>query len=380
MNRGQTKQKASDTANRRRFAGRGPLRLVAIVLITGVAVAALVFGGYVIGQSVESAKSAETAKSQAVFVEIKTGRVERTLSFSGKVLPQMPIDLVYTGTGTITAVFTTTDSWLKPGSRILDVDGLPVFATDPTVFLPYRDLQQGDKGPDVTGLQTFLTDLGIFDSKIDGTFGPSTRRAVETMYLETSGLKRSVFLRSTVVLLDRRRKVDMLLVAPGQLIEAGAVIASLIDGSPIVHAEVSPSTARQLTVDDALRLDGAASSDPLQATVNEISEAMTTADGRVLQSIEIGPADDRDVRVGEKYRVTRVLESSEPEALIIPVLAVQTDGQGKTFIRIQPTHNATTPSERVDIQPGVSNGTHIAVTGIDLEPGTMIEIPGDPNA
>jgi len=353
-------------------------RPLATVLVAGGVIGALVFGGYIIGRSVESAVIAENADLQSAFVEVERGTVERTLAFSGEVLPLMPVDVVFAGSGTITEVFISSEVWLQPGSRVLDVDELPVFASDPGVFLPYRDLQEGDEGPDVVGLQSFLTDLGLFLGEVDGTFETETRRAVETMYLEATGIKESVFRRSTIILLDRRLQVDMVLVARGQTIEEGSVIAALVAGAPVVYGEVNSSTASQLAVDDLVWLDGVA--DPVQGTIVGISAPAASADGRVLQSIEVEPVSDDDVEVGEKYRVTRVLESSESDGLIVPVLSVQTDSQGGTFVRVQSPVDALVPGRRVDVQIGVSDGTRVAVTGTGLMPGTMVEVPGGPNA
>ena len=70
---------------------------------------------------------------------------------------------------------------VKPGRAIAEVDGRPILLLRGRLP-PYRDLREGDQGPDVTQLQRALAGLGysIFDPP--GYFGPSTSFAVLLFY------------------------------------------------------------------------------------------------------------------------------------------------------------------------------------------------------
>jgi peptidoglycan hydrolase-like protein with peptidoglycan-binding domain len=68
-----------------------------------------------------------------------------------------------------------------PGHVVVQVDGRPVILLRGT--LPaYRDLREGDTGPDVSQLQGALTGLGYSDFDPGGYFGPSTALAIQTLY------------------------------------------------------------------------------------------------------------------------------------------------------------------------------------------------------
>ncbi|MGI9008532.1 MAG: peptidoglycan-binding protein [Streptosporangiaceae bacterium] len=70
---------------------------------------------------------------------------------------------------------------VRPGRAVAEVDGRPVLLLRGRLP-PYRDLREGDQGPDVTQLQRALASLGyaIFDPR--GYFGPSTSFAVLLFY------------------------------------------------------------------------------------------------------------------------------------------------------------------------------------------------------
>lgn len=70
---------------------------------------------------------------------------------------------------------------VRPGRAVAEVDGQPILLLRGRLP-PYRDLHEGDQGPDVSQLQRALESLGyaIFDAP--GYFGPSTSFAVLLFY------------------------------------------------------------------------------------------------------------------------------------------------------------------------------------------------------
>jgi peptidoglycan hydrolase-like protein with peptidoglycan-binding domain len=68
-----------------------------------------------------------------------------------------------------------------PGHVIVQVDGRPVLLLEGR--LPaYRNLREGDAGPDVAQLQAALAGLGLGDYDPAGYFGPGTALAVQLLY------------------------------------------------------------------------------------------------------------------------------------------------------------------------------------------------------
>ncbi len=70
---------------------------------------------------------------------------------------------------------------VSPGHVIAEVDGRPILLLQGR--LPaYRDLHEGDAGPDVAQLQAALERVGYADFDPDGVFGPSTALALLALY------------------------------------------------------------------------------------------------------------------------------------------------------------------------------------------------------
>ncbi|MHB1594432.1 MAG: peptidoglycan-binding protein [Streptosporangiaceae bacterium] len=70
---------------------------------------------------------------------------------------------------------------IRPGQVIAEIDGRPILLLQGR--LPaYRDLHEGDTGPDVRQLQVALERLGYADFDPPGIYGPSTALAVLLLY------------------------------------------------------------------------------------------------------------------------------------------------------------------------------------------------------
>lgn len=68
-----------------------------------------------------------------------------------------------------------------PGHVIAEIDGRPIVLLRGTLP-PYRDLHEGDSGPDVAQLQTALNRLGYLDFDRSGYFGLGTAGALGLLY------------------------------------------------------------------------------------------------------------------------------------------------------------------------------------------------------
>ena len=81
----------------------------------------------------------------------------------------------------VTKMIARTGGRVRPGHVIAEIDGRPIILLRGS--LPaYRDLREGDSGPDVAQLQAALIRLGYADFDLSGFFGPSTADALAVLY------------------------------------------------------------------------------------------------------------------------------------------------------------------------------------------------------
>lgn len=112
--------------------------------------------------------------------------VTQTLILRGQITPEQIIEVTPTAGGEATAPVVT-DLGVEQGDEVaagqvlLEVSGRPLVALPGDVPV-YRDLRPGAEGADVAQLQRALRELGHTSSGPDGSFGPATKRAVESYY------------------------------------------------------------------------------------------------------------------------------------------------------------------------------------------------------
>lgn len=156
----------------------------------GLAVGLLVMSaaGFAAASLVESPRGA-AARSAAPAVSVLTATARwhaltDTITVAGLVRAARTINVTAKAPFRVVAV---TSLPVRPGDRvrpghvIAEVDGRPILLLSGR--LPaYRDLHEGDTGPDVTQLQEALERLGYADFDPDGVFGPSTALALQLLY------------------------------------------------------------------------------------------------------------------------------------------------------------------------------------------------------
>ncbi|KRC62315.1 hypothetical protein ASE14_00205 [Agromyces sp. Root81] len=139
--------------------------------------------------------------------------------------------------GRVTAVHVDVGGQISSGTKLIDVDGAPVFAMPQTPPL-YRDLARGMEGADVASMQQFLVAGGFLaDStdNVDGDFGGATADAV-CEFQEAAGLEcTEVFATARVAYV------------PQTVASVGSVAAKVGDtltaDDPILSGTATPSAA-----------------------------------------------------------------------------------------------------------------------------------------
>ncbi|MCP4087381.1 MAG: peptidoglycan-binding protein [Actinomycetia bacterium] len=106
------------------------------------------------------------------------GELSRSEALRGVLRVEDSGEFRLSGSGTITWRDPADLIAVESGNTILELDLHPVVAIEGQVPM-FRDLAQGDSGPDVRQLQEFLRIRGFFEGELDGRFGLATTSAVK---------------------------------------------------------------------------------------------------------------------------------------------------------------------------------------------------------
>jgi len=162
--------------------GRAFLAGVAIGAVTMSAIG-LVASGFIESPLQVASQAAPPAPS-VLTATVRWQVLRSTVVFGGRVSAGKTIDVTASApysTVIVTRMPVRTGQRVWPGDLLTEVDGRPVFALQG--MLPaYRDLREGDTGPDVTQLQRALERLGYADFDPRGYFGESTELALALFY------------------------------------------------------------------------------------------------------------------------------------------------------------------------------------------------------
>lgn len=133
----------------------------------------------------QRAADASPPAAQPVLVPVGEGRLEQIVTAQAGVGPASTVKLAVpqgSGARVVTATPLAAGASVTAGSLLLEVSGRPVFAL-PGAFPFYRDLSEGDTGPDVRQLQSALQQVpGLPRVGVDGQFGSRTAAAVRALY------------------------------------------------------------------------------------------------------------------------------------------------------------------------------------------------------
>lgn len=173
-------------------------RRVALIGVGVLLLAAGLGGGWVAAERFQSpeqrAAAASPPPAEPVVVEVREGLLEETITATADVhdasITNVAIPIV-ASPSVVTATPCVPGSPVAPGTVLVEVNGRPVFAL-PGAFPFYRDLTEGDRGPDVQQLQDALRALGnAIPERESGAFGSRTARAALTLYAN-AGYDRSL--------------------------------------------------------------------------------------------------------------------------------------------------------------------------------------------
>ncbi len=292
-----------------------------------------------------------------------------------------------------------------PGHVIAEIDGRPVLLLRGKLP-PYRDLREGDTGPDVAQLQASLTGLGYDNFDEAGYFGPSTALAVQLLYQKLGyraplyrppapkhappGTPRpapQVYLPMAEVsyIPTASALVVGVNAKAGTTLSAGQVVLRLATGDPYVTGMLSASQATLTKVGSAAQVRLAAPHVADTGTVTGLSAIPAYAGhgrGRVEYPVDVTV--DRPLSeglIGTTVRLTVWSPITTTPVLTVPLAAVfhSPPGKpGKTGKPAAPVTYVTTVTagrrtRRVPVLTGPAAGGFVAV-----QPASPAELgPGD---
>jgi macrolide-specific efflux system membrane fusion protein len=180
--------------------------------------------------------------------------------------------------GTVTSVAITVGKAVKALTKLAGINGQAVYGI-PSGYPLYRDLAEGDQGPDVTALQKALAAAGYDPGEADGEFGAGTADALADWQADHGLDETGALTLASFVSYKPGAVIDEVAVGVGDRVQAGAKLATLAPTSSLVaSAEVSQLDVAQLKVGQQVTLtfdalDGAETS----GTVDEIADSPTSS-------------------------------------------------------------------------------------------------------
>lgn len=192
--------------------------------------------------------------------------LRHAITVQGTVRARRPVLVTATApfsTVTLTRMPEKAGDRVRPGNVIAEIDGRPVILLRGR--LPaYRDLHEGDHGPDVTQLQRELLRLGYADYDARGFFGESTALALLVFYRHLGydapiyhrgtaarrtpsafGIPDAYLPRSEVVFVPSRSALVTSVGARTGDLVGGSAVLTLATGDPYVTADLTAHQAAQ---------------------------------------------------------------------------------------------------------------------------------------
>jgi membrane fusion protein, macrolide-specific efflux system len=358
---------------RRRNLGIGAV--VAVVVIIGVVVAV-------------SSSGSGSSSTRLITAVARRGNVSQTVdgAFTLSLAQSSTLSFPAAGTtvpsagGTVTGVNVAVGQTLPTLAPLLLVNGTPVYGIPSSVPL-FRDLVDGDYGPDVQALQNALTSVGDNTSAdYPGVFGSNTLNALEQWQVANNVPETGTAPLSVFTSFPPKSVVLALTAAVGSRAAAGGPIATVADPSALVaQADIAQSDVSSVKVGQTAQLsfdalsgtteNAAVTSLPAQA---ETSSAAAGAGNStpVQYSVQLGltalPPGAKAGMTGQAH----IAVQSRTDTIVVPSAAV---GGSTTNPTVQIVVNGRAVTRPVQVGLVTNTDTEI-ITGVQA--GDVVVIGG----
>lgn len=348
--------------------------LVSIVSVFSLIVIGFI-GGYLMVGEVRSSSDTSYSRLEPEIWEVKHEHIGRSFTFVGKVdVNSMPSPQLRQS-GTITAVHLHGTQELGTNTRIVDVDLVPVVAGVGDMPL-FRELGEGDQGADVAQLRSFLCGLGYGVCGSSTFFDENMTLAVKKWQKKLNAPVTGRVSAGAIMFFPSLPVTASLKdgIAVGEQIEETSRVLSIAGKIPTVSIKLSEEQKKLVSPGSSVLFDDGAhgvlgefseveSSDEEHEQAGYLAEVFT-AEGEPYCSTTQYCSVKLDGK--EKVNIELKVESvAESDGLGVPLMAVQTDATGKTYVVLE-------TGEHQDIQIEASDGAIALVSG--LSEGTRVRL------
>jgi membrane fusion protein, macrolide-specific efflux system len=353
--------------SRRRRGRRGWLAAGAVLLVLAAGTSAWAL-----------TRGDDTASAQPLVTATATrATLTQTVDASFTLAKDGTSTLATPAAGIVTSVAMTQGKAVKALTKLAGVNGTAIYGIASGYPL-YRDLAEGDEGPDVTALQKALAAAGYDPGEADGDFGDGTVDAL-TDWQADQGLDETGRLElASFVSYKPGAVIDDIAVTVGDRVQAGGKLATLAPTRSLVAtADVSQLDVASLKVGQRVTLtfdalDGADTS----GTVDEIADSPASSDSSagtstVVQypvTVRIGKLPD-GARTGMTGQAS-VVTASRRNVVVVPSSAIGGTTANPTVQVVQDGTTITKPvvvglvtTQGSEILTGLQAGEQV-VTGI----------------
>lgn len=218
---------------------------------------------------------------------------------------------------------------LEPGDVVIEISGQPVF------FLPgqvpaYRNLSEGDTGPDVTQLQAALRKAGQSIDDPRGRYGPSTAAAVRALYTRNGYQPQGAGALPISAVAYVNTDTSTLVVAKarvGQPVSEADV--QLASGDLVVFVETSAASSELIQQDAQVDLTAELINETATGTITSVSNSAEGGQATITPDSKLGAK-----WAGQDVRVDIAGTGSTGKVLAVPVSAVSLDGGGNPTVTV----------------------------------------------
>lgn len=279
--------------------------------------------------------------------------------------------------GTITGLPDVGDV-IKLGQPLYAVDG------DPVILLygelpAYRELKEGDEGPDVEQLERNLEELGYDGFTVDDEYTWRTAEAVEEWQDDLGLEETGKVALGRVVFLPESRRIDSLVVELGAAATPGQPILSHTSTAKAVTVQLEPADLADVKAGAAVEVE-LPDGKRVPAKITELSTEVQAASGQqeeastvVVAVAELSGANAVEAAAGYDQAAADLIVTSgeRKDVLTVPVTALLALAEGGYGLEV--VAGGTTSYVRVDT--GLFADGRVEVSGTGIAEGTVVGMP-----
>lgn len=342
------------------------LSVLVLLVLAGLAWAAW----WVVSRAELSVESEEASDPIRVTASAETRTLERTVTTRGVFGFGAGRQITAGGQGRVTGVSVSVGSIVKAGDVVLEVEGRPMVAMEGARPL-WRDLAQGDRGPDVEILQMVLAEQGYLAFDPDGRFGGATRTGLRAWQEDHGFTEADGEFRIDDWLVDSwPGRIGQIMVATGGFLQPGSPLFSVTGEDPSVSVELIPSDRLRVSPGDSARVEVPATGRMVDGTVDSVEVSPVTLDDEsVVYPGTIVIDEDLEAPEGTQVRVTIIVDRAV-DVVAVPLASLVSDADGSAAVRVVRADGIV---ETVPVELGLSEGAWVEiVSGLDGDEQVLV--------